>query len=723
MSQNFRHPDGASHRSPPNRPNTGVEGLMSSLISPGPGTPMQGPFQMPWLGMQHWQNGTPGIIGASLQDQMQTQNHTSFDHNNEEDYEPAYETPKEPAAGGTNAITTGQDIEGSYDGGALSLRTLLPKLHTPLSAPYNPQPQLEPATRTSAGTSSTPNAAENAKKLSELRAKLLAKKSKGSREASPAAAGKGSPRTTRGTLTASPSAENGARTPQAKSAMGTRTASAQLTPQMVNINPSNGTSAEGIITDLDNLFAEVRNGTNDVSTEPAPPSGVDAAETGHKSARPTDGTVATGPAKPGQETALVKRLSSSELSDGEIRSDEEQPVLLQKSPTVTKALGPRKGSQESEEKSRRETEVEAAYQTPSASNKDSQEKLRRQSQVQLTYSPLRGTSASMSKKPPDMISAARAGSSNPPKSPKSISETPSRPWITQSKGRAGDYDSYVPPQRDSRKSSINEPTSSLGKRTSAGERVDAENRRRTVEENSKAAAAYKKTLENRAQPRRDTSAAETTYIGRSTEPTDAPAQAEGGQRQSSALISPTEDITSDDRDLADWLELTEYHDEGYRKGRLARFRKKKQLEKLRLELEQEEQLELQQRSLFRSSILPTDKTPQKITKMAPPSLPLREANGNNEPLKATALAAAPLESQVGTPTLKRQHAEDDTDARRMQPMDKIARVDSNASASRFALRSETSPTFPAPVALEHRISRDDGHLTRPYRPRSRSSDR
>ena len=735
MSQNFPNPPGPPHGSPQNRANAGFEGLMSSLISPGPTTPVQGAFSMPWLGMQDWRNGTQSGFGLGMQNQMGARNQSSYDQNNEEDYEPAYQTPSELRADGVNTVDTGHDSTKSheYERGGLSLRTLQNKGSDPSSTSHTFHSQAElPSTMTSTAPSA-PNAAENAKKLTELRAKLLAKKSKDSREASPAAKPRDPPGSAQSNLNATPRVMNGTRTPQAKSAMSISTGSGQGTTEEENITPSHVTSGGVINTELDNLFAEVRNGTDDVKTKAAPAKQIDPAAAVTVPEKSVNGANPSHMTKDNQRPQAAKRVSSADLSDGEIRSEEEQPVAAIKSSTNTKPSVPRKEGHESQEKSRRESEVEAAYQPPSASQRDSQEKLRRQSQVQLTYSPLRRPSTSMSKPPLDTISAARFSSSNTLKSPKSAVETPSRPWITQPKGRIGDYDSYVPPYRDARKSSMNEPTTSLGKRTSAGERVvDAEDRRRAVEENARAAAAYKKTLDIRPQPSRVISTTETTYLGKSLENRDAPAPAQSAaEQQPSAPISPTKKTSNNDPDILDWLELTEYYDEEYRKGRLSRFRKKKELDKQRMELEQEEQLEQQQRSLFRASVLPSEATPHKVANMAPPSLPLREANGSAGSMKTTALAAASLEPQVGTPTLKRQHAEDDTDTHRMQPMDKVARVDSTTTITRTtnpALKSlkdeQTSPTFPPPIPLEHRISRDDGHLARSYRRNnSRSPDR
>ena len=402
-----------------------------------------------------------------------------------------------------------------------------------------------------------------------------------------------------------------------------------------------------------------------------------------------------------KKTEQRKRVSSADLSDGEIRSDDESAPVAAQISVSKKPPSSSESSHEAEEKSRRESEVEAAYQPPAVGSRDSQEKLRRQSQVTLAYSPLKRSSGSVPKPPAPPIDTAtpRKVSGNLPKSPKSAVEQPSRPWVSQ-KGRTEEYDRYVPSYR---KPALNErqgadPPINLGKRTAAGDRTDVEERRK-VEQNEKAAAVYKKALDARPQPpSRVISHTETTYLGRVGEekpqPTNAP------KRREPEPVSPTQALTAHP-DMKDWLELTDWYDEEHRERRLSRFRKRRELDLARFQLEQEEQLEMQQRSLLRSAAAPD--TPRR-SQMPPPTLP--PTHGSNDATKAP--------DQVAQPTLKRQHAEDDTDAR-----NKVARVDT----SRPSFKDESSPSSYAPVPLEHRISRDDNQWHSRYRPRSRSPDR
>ena len=726
MSHNF-DPKAAPHGSPPNQPNTSIESLMNSLISPGPGTPMQGAFQNTWLAStQGWQDSNRGFFGQNGQNPIQGASGLSFPQTNEEDYIP-YD-PNDALQDNLQNVSVGQDASQNHEGGTF-IPTGVPSQGRTSSTSGSTSTALATATNAPTAMQQTMSteeaAAENAKRLRELRAKLMAKKPKGSREASPALRPKG------GTQTPHPHAPKPSATLgspsrlQISTANGSSPASDLTKPKELQ-KPSHPTSRNGISSDLDNLFDEVRKESGviqdaQISNNAKVNGNVGSNKPWLKSIEIKSRTKTESPPRP------KTRGASSDLSDGEIRSDEEQVPTPKKA--VTPKLHPKskETSLELEEKSRRESEVEATYQPPTTSSRDSQEKLRRQSQVDQTYSPLKKTGNSMPKPPNPQIdtSTPRKILANRPKSPKSALEQPSRPWIAYSKTKTGDYDSYVPPYRKSslqERPSDDEPPMNLGKRNANGNRIDAENRRKAIEQNEQAAAEYKRALESRPQPNRVISHTDTVYLGRVNDKSEITNDT-GAQHTASSLISPTNTTNITDTDLKDWLELTEYDDEEYRNNRLSRFRKKRELDQIRLQLDQEEQLELQQRSLFRASALPNDSTQHKTAHMAPPTLPFRETNANIGLNKSKIVAAAQSDNQVAIPALKRQHAEDDTDAR-----NKIARVDTfhpnyNVQSS-SSFKDESMPIFPGPLPLEHRISRDDNQMTSSrHRPRSRSPER
>ena len=91
--------------------------------------------------------------------------------------------------------------------------------------------------------------------------------------------------------------------------------------------------------------------------------------------------------------------------------------------------------------------------------------------------------------------------------------------------------------------------------------------------------------------------------------------ATGEQEIDTVMLSPTGQTLDGDEDIHDWLELTEYYDLALREKRLTWYRKKRALDIQRAELEREEQLELQERSMLKraQSVLPPN-TPPKVTR-------------------------------------------------------------------------------------------------------------
>ena len=735
MSEHYNNPSGYTQGSPPARSNTGVEGLMSSLISPGPTTPGQGGNQLPWIGMQDWATNMQSQLGLHLPTQVQASNQTMFQQNSEDDYAP-YEPP-EPQEPYSPNMNLGSGIHQSTDGAAFNRASLQSQPQPLFVKPPLASPGLSSEQRAT-GAPSTPgsDAGAHSKRLQELRAQLMASKKIKSRESTPVLRPKSS-------QTAPQHQDQGpptiASVPKANE-NGIATSKAVTNGSAKSTKPSHAMSGRGFSKDLDNLLNEVRNetieGGQGLHTAGKPES--NGSSSLPKNAQST--LESRSAVMPPMRPPLPRPVVSDDLSDGEIRDDEEVQLPAQQIPTITTPALAKKDSLASEEKSRRESEVEAAYSSQSGTPRDrldSAEKIRRQSQVDLAYSPLKRSSGSGPKPGSGPLDASsRKGSGQTQKSPKSNVEPSGRPWLTQPRARGGgigEYDSYKPAYRKPvpiQPPSAAEPPSSLGKRTAAGDRADFE-RRRAVEQNERAAEAYRKAINAGARPTpsRVISHTETLYLGNATEDPMEVTKTVESRPDPDSPISPKQQTQtpSADADLSDWLELTEYYDEEYRARKLQRFRKKKELDKARLELEQEEQMEIQQRSLFRTSAHATSGTPPKAIKMAPPALPLREIGNTNHTTKAAA-PAAQAEKQVATPTLKRQHAEDDTD-----PRNKIARVDTvNRSVrggppSSSTIKGETSPTFPGngPVPLEHRISRDDGQVSyQRYRPReeSRSPD-
>lgn len=688
--------------------------------------------------MQDWATNMQSQLGLTLPTQVQASNQTIFQQNSEDDYAP-YEPP-EPQEPYSPNMHVGSGIHQSTDGAAFSRASLQSQPQPLFFKPPPASPGISSELRAT-GAPSTPgsDAGAHSKRLQELRAQLMASKKMKSRESTPVLRPKSSQDLTQEQNQGSPKIAAAPKTNE----NGMATSNAVAKGSTNSARPSHAVSGRGFTKDLDNLLNEVRNETNEggqglpTSSKPEINGSSSLAKNAPSS---LESASAIMPPMPPMRPPLPRPVVSDDLSDGEIRDDEEAQLPVQQIPTITTPALTKKDSLASEEKSRRESEVEAAYSSQSGTPRDrldSAEKIRRQSQVDLAYSPLKRSSGSGPKPGSGPLDASsRKGSGHTQKSPKPNVEPSGRPWLTQPKARGGgvgEYDSYKPAYRKpapNHPSSAAEPPSSLGKRTAAGDRAELE-RRRAVEQNERAAEAYRKAINAGARPTpsRVISHTETLYLGNAPEDPMEVTKTVETRPDPDSPISPKQQTQtpSADADLTDWLELTEYYDEEYRARKLQRYRKKKELDKARLELEQEEQLEIQQRSLFRTSAHATSGTPPKAIKMAPPALPLREISNTDHTTKATA-PAAQAEKQVATPTLKRQHAEDDTDPRtKVARVDTISRSGKGGPPSSSAIKGETSPTFSnnGPVPLEHRISRDDGQVSyQRYRPReeSRSPD-
>ena len=198
-------------------------------------------------------------------------------------------------------------------------------------------------------------------------------------------------------------------------------------------------------------------------------------------------------------------------------------------------------------------------------------------------------------------------------------------------------------------------------------------------------------------------------------------------------ISPMEPQPLQDDDMADWLEMTGYYSEEYRQRRLSRFRRKKELDAARAELDREDQEDLEQHThRAHTTASPSELTPKiprrasiatitNPTRMPPPPLPLplREASNNDR------TTDFPL-SQASTPTLKRQHAELDTDT---HPAEKHVRTtESNGIRTRgsspttsYKADPQSARYPPRPPPLEDRMTRRASDFDRHNPPPRRRS--
>lgn len=192
----------------------------------------------------------------------------------------------------------------------------------------------------------------------------------------------------------------------------------------------------------------------------------------------------------------------------------------------------------------------------------------------------------------------------------------------------------------------------------------------------------------------------------------------------------------EDDDVRDWLEMTGYADQSYRKTALARFRKIKALDLQRAELEREALLESEGRSFIArpQSALPREGVEPKTTispkairtsvlAMPPPPLPIKDTvddigikikdSANRDSLVTTHIMEDETRPRINheqnktkSLSLKRYYSDDDSDARNGRPAEKLSRIDTNGRS--IDSKAEVTPTGKNQRSLDHRITRSEG---------------
>lgn len=779
MSQNINGYRGTPHGSPPLHANNDFTGLMGSLISPGPApvSPLQPAFGMPFYNATAWQNSGQANYNFNVPYQGSPVNQDAWNRNGGENYVPLGQDEEEEededslmAVDDTEILKNLQNGQQLSHNSTISSQTQatnhelpvkpaqLPNL-TSSSALALPHPRLRGGTlNATASVTKSPLVNDSAARAAELRAKLLAKRP--STTASPRA----SPAVKKAEL---PSAtqpnsqqlhKNGVNPTESKTEDASKNAALQATAATNAEENSTGKIQEQpqgkpIKDDeFEHLFASARNAADTAKPDPVRTNG---SRNGRASVeKPADLPVSdveiTKPAALDLRPALQKSGHSSEMSEGEIHSSPSSPTVAPPSPKATEMKESKQADQ------------------------DKKEKLIRQNEVNKAYQPLR-TSKQSTADPP--TSSSKIPDHSKPEqvpSPKLSNKQLKQQAWKQKNGYGGPHDVYPDSRRDREWDRARDPDvrdddrdprrPSTSQAHSNFAQVERDARRRVLddemrrqqrtEDNARRAAEYKKNLDaQRVAASRKASesskvlsspkdvrkkevevrASQNPKITNGRDESDAiqlridtqmrtVESATGEQETDSVTLSPIGQNIEGDEDISDWLELTEYYDLAHRERRLTWFRKKKALDVQRAELEREEQLELQERSMLKRahSMLPTN-TPPKATRrastvharMAPPPLPLKEANNVGIKIKDSALSAGLPASHTPTTTLKRPFAEDDLDARRSQPADKIARTDLNGHVA-----NEKPLTSPGSVKGEGPVVRGDRYIPRQARSRS-----
>ena len=779
MSQNFNGYRGTPHGSPPLHAKNDFTGLMGSLISPGPApiSPLQQAFGMPFYNATAWQNGGQANYNFNVPFQGSPVNQDAWNRNGGENYVPLGQDEEEEEDGDslmavddTEILKNLQNSQQPNHNGGISSQTQaanheipvkpaqLPNLasSSPLALPH---PRLQgPTAPAPPLVTKSPMVNNSAARAAELRAKLLAKRP--STTASPRA----SPAATKAELpsaTQSNSQElhtNGVRTKKAKTEDASKNAALQATvatkaEEKSTSKPQEQPQGKAIKDDeFEHLFASARNAADTAKPDAKMTNGsrIGRASVEKPADLPANDVEITKPAVLDLRPALQKSRPSSEMSEGEIHSSPSSPTVAPPSPKATETKESKQADQ------------------------DKNEKLIRQNEVNKAYQPLRTSKQSATdpaKSGPKIPDHSKPEQSSSPKL--SNKQLKQQAW-KQKNGYAGSHDVYPDSRRDRewdrardpngrdddrdlrRPSAPQAPSNLAQVERDARRRVsdDEIRRQQRTEDNARRAAEYKKNLDaqraaaskkasdsskvssspkdvrkQEVEPRpsqnfktsnvRDESDASQLRIDTQMPTVES---APGEQDIDTVTLSPTGQTVEGDEDISDWLELTEYYDLAHRERRLTWFRKKRALDVQRAELEREEQLELQERSMLKraQSILPTNTSPKATrrasivhAKMAPPPLPLKEANNVGIKIKDSALSAGLPTSHTPTTTLKRQYAEDDSDTRRTQPADKIARTELNGHVA-----NEKPLTSPGSVKGEASVVRGDRYIPRQARSRS-----
>ncbi|MCJ1375004.1 hypothetical protein MMC20_006238 [Loxospora ochrophaea] len=249
----------------------------------------------------------------------------------------------------------------------------------------------------------------------------------------------------------------------------------------------------------------------------------------------------------------------------------------------------------------------------------------------------------------------------------------------------------------------------------------SERSREFIDQNERAAAEYKSQLQN--------SKVEQSEV----EPR--PIEARSVEQ---SVVTTEGKVVDYNQDLDDWLDMTGYHDETYRKKALNRHRELIELDRRRADLEREAQIEHEERSHLsraqsirpkesielapsRSAISPGLIRTSSTLSMPPPPVPLKEnAPEMGIKIKDTANQTPNLRRGENEPphsSLKRQHVDEGYESSSVRPTEKAARIDNMD----YSFNQESRPVHVKTVApsLESRITVDDNEA-RSYQRRSLS---
>ncbi|MCJ1466047.1 hypothetical protein MMC07_004666, partial [Pseudocyphellaria aurata] len=815
MSQNFNF-NGPSHDSHGSAdPN--IEGLSHSLIYPGRSTPAQQNYSRAWPGAQNWQSQRQESYNYGMPYQAQgldTGNYFSSHQQQEyvpfEDGEGLYQNEN-----GNTHLGLGQNAQASKQNSLTGISTPHDQLHTRLHDLIKHQAQPRPAAKfeeqerashaASDGTNQKSDVSALNDRAAELRARLLANRSSTPGTPSNQTA-KSSDTIKMKTNDANSSQRqvtdsNSTEAPAMKIAGHTTIKSlggTKMTDKSPNKAPTTSSERGNSTTDIDGLLAEARAAVAAEKPKPSEKTGQGGSTATNLKENVNDslskGTTSEGAQHAtkveGPRHSQNKSTSSSETSElGEIRSDSGKNSSATQPSEPVSGKASKEGGRPFDEKSKHQTHMSNGLEKQPIKRVDGDAQNKQAHPASSAKPSASSPTASQVRDQSQLRDQSHQRDQSQSSRNDYRRDRYERPSLTQEPRKEPEQERRREPDLKERNTDSRRPSNfrtygNDSERARTDYQVDTEPRRPQivrydVQESARAAAEYKKELEDRrrhasrasfdrAEPAKDPSKKEVDAVGprtpkaRVVEPSPLGANSHSntrtlntrsGESATKSSRGEAQGSNNDEEDVRDWLEMTEFADLAYRKTALARFRKIRQLDAERAELEREAQLESERRSyIVRSqSTIPRESVEASgsqanispkvirtsIQSMPPPPVPLKDgADDIGIKIKDSANREGPLAIRTAEDetrasrkaheqikpritNLKRPYVDDDSDARNGRPAEKLTRLDTRAASTDY--KTDTSPTTSrGQWSLENRISRNEYERVRSRSPVSRN---
>lgn len=802
MSQNYNHYIGPPHSSQaPHVPaDQNLDSLSESFIHPGRLPAIQQNYPQSWPETQNWQNQRPDGYNYNLPYQSHSiDTGTYFPNLQQQEF-----VPFEEGEGSfinedqgshmvvAQAMQASKQISPtpgtvSHSQTRITDITKTQGQHRPIS---KPEEQERASNATTDGSSHKPDASARNDRAAELRAMLLAKR--GSTPGTPSNLTSKSGETLKlNTNDANSLQKQPSDSKRAEGSAGKNTSrntiQTSIGTKVINTSPekaqkSSTTQNVNADTDIDGLLDEVRasiaTSADQIKIEDRSGLGSSAAKSlkGNENTLSIKG-ITTGK-KLGSNSEMHqqssnKSPSSSDTSEGEIRSESGKTPSAPHASELSNKAG-KEDARPLDEKDKHEANINNGLEKHSAKRYEGE------------YSHIRAGPAAMQ--------VHSGGTSKPYASSPAMSQPRDQPQGSKYDYRRDRYErpfsnqeprkEYDPDRRrdpelkdrnvDPRRPSGFRAYGHYPERVRTDTQIDSDSRRPQmprydVEESARAAAEYKKDLEERrrldarwvdkVEPVKEQIKKEIDSVGPRTPKArvtevqhhtsnntshgndrDIPVRSTGeGANNFSVEIVDQHD--GEDDDVRDWLEMTGYADLSYRKTALARFRKIKALDLQRAELEREALLESEGRSFIArpQSAMPRESVEPKtiispkairtsVLAMPPPPLPTKDIvmkdtiddigikikdSANRDSLVSTHIMEDETRARINheqnktkSLSLKRFYSDDESDARNGRPAEKISRIDTNGRS--IDSKGEVTPTGKNQRSLDHRVTRNEG---------------